>query len=82
MRHRASSTRLVVVAVPTGSGNTGWVKRPKPEKCPTHYPDKLPNPPQPIPSREAREALNEAKRIISQRKAVELWQWLERRTGQ
>jgi hypothetical protein len=71
VRHRASSRSIVVVAVPLEMGhNLGWLKRPRPERRPQRD-SKPPNqPPQPIPSREAREALDEARRIISKRRTL------------
>jgi hypothetical protein len=70
VRHRAS-THIVLMPVPTMGQNLGWLRRPPPHSYPQRDGKPPPNlPPQPIPSREAREALNEAKRIISRRRTM------------
>jgi hypothetical protein len=72
----------VVVPVPLAGANLGWLRRARPEPRSPQDGRPPPNmPPQPIPSREAREALVEARRIISQRKSAELWRWLDQRKG-
>jgi hypothetical protein len=61
--------QIIVIPVPMPVASNGWLKGPKkawpPKPRPSHWP-----PRQPIPSPAARQALQEARRRISERRAA------------